>query len=102
MNDKEMKDVEKYVDEAVEKALKVVEMRGSQDQGAGVGVFYSRLRHQLDELSLQVSDLTDILIQALPVLRKLDPSFDDHQLLESCNEWKKKHKLHGEADYDRW
>jgi septation ring formation regulator EzrA len=67
-------------------------------QGASVGVLYSRLQRQLEELALRVEDLTDILIQVLPVLQRLDPSFDARPLLESCSELKKKREPADDMD----
>lgn len=91
-------EIKKYVDEAIEKALRPVERKGNQ----GAGAFYSRLLRQLDDLVLQVEGLSNTLIQVLPVLQKLDPSFDARPLLESCNELRKKRETDGEADFDRW
>jgi septation ring formation regulator EzrA len=82
--------------EELETRISALEERAKE--GASVGVLYSRLQRQLEELALHVEYLTDILIQVLPVLQRLDPSFDARPLLESCNELKKKREPADEMD----
>jgi hypothetical protein len=92
---RDMNGMEQRIDELADR-VRVLEER--LRQGASVGILYSRQQRQLEELAQQVEGITDILIQVLPILQKLDPSFDAHRLLESCNELKKKREPSDEID----
>jgi hypothetical protein len=76
--------------EDIEARLEAIEEK--MKPSSGVGVFYSRLQRQQEELALQLEGLMEILIQALQVLQKLPHGSDFRRLLESCNELKKKHE----------
>ena len=90
-----MNGIEQRIDELGDR-VRVLEDR--PQQGPSVGILYSRLLRQLEDLVLQVEGLSDTLIQVLPVLQKLDPSFDARPLLESCNELRKKREPSDEID----